>query len=874
MKNKLVKGLLIFSLAGALSVSGVATMGTGLNEVDAAQIVGYSSLSAVTGIGYDADSNKIYWNKVPNAVYYEVTIGNFGTVRTYYPSYSVSGFSAGTYSITVKAVDSTSAYVVAQDVKGYNRPEGWSYEYGFSESKEVGNETYYSFYTYPSSIGTGQVTITTTGSKIVTNAISAMPGVKLKEANEDGIVVMPTSKIAWNSGERIIYEYSNNAEFKNDSDKDLFSYTTTVYNYDYDDDDDDYTNKNSQSAKIYFSSFAPGDTIYVRARVKNPYYVSQTAGSWVYGWHWDENDEYVYGQYWDSSTSEEQKYSPYSATLTYAVRKAKVSGVATSTTTNSVTLEVSTSNGAVTGYQFAKKVGSKWVTLDTQTDPCYVDSGLVKNTKYQYRVRAYTYNEKTKKTIWTDWYTVNTTTWGSNLNVKVAASSSTAVKVTWKPVSGAEGYEIYRYDDYSYGKTKEKGVYTEAASKKYLVKTIKKAKAKSFTQKKLTKNGSYTYVVRAYRTVGKQKVYLEGSASVNLRAGSLNVDTYKTSAGKVVATWSKQTGLKGYYVEQYDKKTGEYTTIKTLKASATSYTFPQVVAGSESVTYRIRPYDSTTVYDGETVTVSGSLAAPTNVKAVRTKDGVKVSWKAVSGADYYMVYRTKDGSYTYDKTTKTYSYYGGELVYEAAVNTDNCYPELGYAPYSSAGTYMRSSIRGTSVEDKTLTYKVRSVDENDNYIAVGKTANGETIYQTEDAIYVEGPEAGTTYHYYVVAYAEAPNGLNGVDVSSATSKASKVTYTNAAANKVSKITSVKSSKKGQATISYKKVKGVDGYAIYRSTKKNGTYVLVGTTTKTKFTDASAPAGKTCYYKVASYVKGEKKANIYSAKTAAKKVKIK
>lgn len=61
---------------------------------------------------------------------------------------------------------------------------------------------------------------------------------------------------------------------------------------------------------------------------------------------------------------------------------------------------------------------------------------------------------------------------------------------------------------------------------------------------------------------------------------------------------------------------------------------------------------------------------------------------------------------------------------------------------------------------------------------------------------------------------------------------------------------------------------------YMGWLSDGTYSMVGTTTKTSFTDSSAESGKTYYYKVASYVKGEAKANIYSAKTSAKKVKVK
>lgn len=864
MKKKLVKGLLTLSLAGALALSGVTTSGTGLNAVEAAKVVAKTELSAVTGIGYDSEDEKIYWNSVKNATRYYITVTDSNGYEVC-SSYSTAlndyvYLSSGTYNVTIKAVDKNNYYVVADDATWSSRPTGYSYEDWDYEYKGDGK---YTFYKHPSSVGTGQIVVQNNAATTVKNSITQIPSIQLKEVNTTGIKVKPSSNIALNYGEEIYWEYSNNAQFV-DNDKDLFVYTMYTY----------YNNDN-QTKTISFSNFLPGDTIYVRARVYNPYYQNPAKGAWVTGGHRNEYDDYTYGQYWSDNTLDSEKYSAYSNVLKYSVKNVKISSVSTTVDASSVTLKASALNGA-TGYQFAKKVGSKWVTLDTQTDPCYVDTGLAKNTKYQYRVRAYTYNENTKKTVWSEWYTVNTTTWGSNLNLKAAAQSATSVKLTWKPVSNAEGYEIYRCDTDSYSINIDKGVGVESFESMSLVKTIKKAKTKSYTDKKLNKNANYTYLIRAYRTIGKQKIYIQDYASISLRPGGLYVTTYKTSAGKVVATWNKMSGIKGYYVEKYDRDTDEYVKVKTLKASATSYTFSKVNVGVKDEEYRIRPYDSTAVYEGSTITVSGTLAAPTNVKVVKTSNGVQVSWKAVAGADYYRVYRTTNGSYQYDKTAKTYSYSSGTTVYEGAVNTQNCKPELGESGYKEAGTYSTEMIRGTSVEDKALVYMARSVDANDEYIKVGTTSSGETVYQTEERFYnnIEGPEAGATYYYYVVAYAQASNGLNGKETQSAESKAAKITYTNAAAKKVSKITSVKSSKKGQATVSFKKVKGVAGYAIYRSTKKNGTYVLVGTSTKASFTDASAPSGKTCYYKVASFVKGEKKANIYSAKTAAKSVKVK
>lgn len=657
---------------------------------------------------------------------------------------------------------------------------------------------------------------------------------------ESGVVFKLSGNVVLNQGEYIEWQYSNNAKFSNYG-KDNFSAA------------DDYYYEND-TFKVGFGNFNPGDTIYVRARVYNGNYEKP-------------GQEYTY---WD------ERYGSYTQAVTYTVPKAKISSVDTSVEATSITLYATLKRGSVTGYQFAKKVKSKWVTLETQTSPTYEDKGLLKNTKYQYRVRGYHYNALTKKTTWTDWYLVEATTWGANLNLKADAASATSVKLTWKPVANAEGYEIYRYDTASYSRNTEKGKGIENFSTKALVKTIKKAKTKTFTDKKLTKGSDYTYVLRAYKTVNKKKIYLEATASVSLKAGYLRkVSDYYGASGKKTVTWQKMTGISGYYVEKYDEMTGQYVQIKKLKANATSYTFAKVNVGSDSVEYRIRPYDKTTVYEGATYTVSPSLAAVKSVKAVKTANGIQVTWKAVEGADYYKVFRTTDSDLLYDKTTKTYSKLG-DAISEAAINTTNCKPELGGNSYNAMGTYKTSEIRGTSVLDATLTYQTQSRDENGNPIKISKTTQGEDIYQTEEAIYYEGAEPGITYYYYVIAYADAPNGaLNYSTISSVgCAKPASATYTNAIAKKVSKITSVTSKKKGQVTISFKKVSGVDGYAVYRSTKKNGTYTMVGTSTKNNFTDASAQSGKTYYYKVASFKKSEAKANIYSAKTAAKKVKVK
>lgn len=81
---------------------------------------------------------------------------------------------------------------------------------------------------------------------------------------------------------------------------------------------------------------------------------------------------------------------------------------------------------------------------------------------------------------------------------------------------------------------------------------------------------------------------------------------------------------------------------------------------------------------------------------------------------------------------------------------------------------------------------------------------------------------------------------------------------------------------GQATIKWKKIKGVSGYAIYRSTKKSGSYKKIKTVKKastTSYTNKNLSSNKKYYYKVRAYkkVKGKK---VYGSYSSVKSVRTK
>ena len=920
------------SLADRTVTEGDLTAEAEKSDVDAlgAKVVTSAVLADVTGVAYDPATKVLSWNKVSNASRYRIEIydaaGKFvdsTSTSTVYCDlddvYDLDKFLAAdaVYTIKITAYNSSEIYQVAANVAGTYHGEWieaqnkyvwgiYSYDstsgnytllyaedvaYDIQKAKTVNGTTTYDLYKYPASTNPAVYTgvLRTSTSK----AVTALTAITVKETDDDG-VTFSFAPSALQEGECINYTYANNAEYDSAASESAFAYSGTIYVQEGAIDD----------LYISYSDFQPDDTIYVKAYVYNPNFDYTTAGFTE-----------------DSKKSAE-------VTATYKVPASQLGDLTFVVTKDSIRLKPY-ANGTVTGYQYQRKDGKKWITLAQQGSD-YLDKGLKADTEYTYRVRGYVYNRATKKTVYTAWEQRSAVTWGTTLNLNVSAASTTSAKLTWSKVTGASGYEIYRKTTNSSAYNFKNGVGTEDFSSMKLVKTIKKAKTVKYTDKKLTKGAYYTYCVRAYRTIGKDKYYLDEYSSVYLSAKNMVENTrYYTSSGSYVVKWNKMTGISGYKIEKENNTTGKYEAYKTLGKSATSFTFPKVAAGESSVTYRIRPYKGSKFYNGiGNITVAPKVATVKGVKAVQTAEGIKISWSPVAGADFYRVYRSTKDAILYNNTTKGYGYTNvsssEKVVFET--NYQDTSAGISLAPtnvsdtgakrtytyssdisnalsgntfYDSVTAYKTTNITSTSVVDKTvsltrLALKTEDPAYNKNtdpefvtdsdyseggyytgsYGRYQKNADGSL--KTKKVIMNQGPEIGTEYYYYVVAYTNAANGAGKnytVSSSIGSSKSAKVVYTNVSV-KATKISSVKSSKKGTATIKIKKASKVKGYAIYRSTKKSGTYTQIGTTTSTSYTDNNVTGGKTYYYKVAPIKQSETGMYVYAKLSAAKSVKVK
>lgn len=589
------------------------------------------------------------------------------------------------------------------------------------------------------------------------------------------------------------------------------------------------TTDDDRSFSIGFYELTPGKTYYVRARAFS--------------------DEYALA---DDNTAEYRYYGSFTNTVAIrpTVARVSVSGTAES---KKITLRMSPENGYVTGYQIQKKSGKKYRSLAKTTEGAYADKSLKADTAYSYRVRAYYIDEKTNKTTYGEWSYYDATTWGGNLNLIATTKSATSVKLVWNKISGAKGYEVYRRvtasNDSAYSAAAGGNGYTKWA----LVKNITKGSTKSYTMKGLTAGTNYSFKVRAYRTVGSKKFYIEDTDNVSLafEGGVQLISTTTNKNGTVKAAWKPVYAGNGYLIEKYNNKTDKYETFATIaKASAGSYTFPASVG--ETAEYRIRAYKNGTpkeYADGAAfVHVSPYLAVPAGVtaKANNADGSITVSWKAVAGADYYKVFRTTAPAVSQNKDTGSYSYYGGTEVPVLVADTSS---RAGYK-------YSDDELTATTLVDRNVKYT---------------TAGG--IEKT----FAKGPSAGVKYFYYVIAYKYGIGYETQGDRSSYYSGASKAAYASVTKASVAapKMSSVKASK-GKVVISWKKSANAAGYEVFRSTKKSSGYTKIASTKSSvvKYADKKAAKGKKYYYKVRAVSANEAGISIYSGYSGVKAVTAK
>lgn len=176
--------------------------------------------------------------------------------------------------------------------------------------------------------------------------------------------------------------------------------------------------------------------------------------------------------------------------------------------------------------------------------------------------------------------------WKLNLpataTIKVKTKSANAVTVSWKKVSGAKGYQIYRA--------------TSANGSYKICKIISTGSTTSYVDSKLTAGKTYYYRVRAYKGTGSKKVYGKFSQAVKKKVyGALKTPKLKIKMNKEKKTFtlSWNTVKNAQKIEVYqridDNAWKKKAVLAVSKGKTVSYSYEKMSKGHE-YRYRIRAY--------------------------------------------------------------------------------------------------------------------------------------------------------------------------------------------------------------------------------------------------------------------------------------------
>ena len=192
--------------------------------------------------------------------------------------------------------------------------------------------------------------------------------------------------------------------------------------------------------------------------------------------------------YTDGTTTTYSDYKYVSPTT----RPTNLTGVKVTSTTNTVTLSWDKNNSA-TGYFVQQYKNGAWThvrQLARNTVTTYTATGLTPSTTYQFRIRAYYTDGST--TTYSDYTTVSGTTNPADMSgVKISATTSGTITISWDKNDSATGYFIQQYKN---------GEWTH-------IRQLARNTVLSYTATGLASSTTYQFRIRAYNVVDDTTLY-------------------------------------------------------------------------------------------------------------------------------------------------------------------------------------------------------------------------------------------------------------------------------------------------------------------------------------------------------------------------------
>ena len=505
-----------------------------------------------------------------------------------------------------------------------------------------------------------------------------------------------------------------------------------------------------------------------------------------------------------------------------------------STDTGTPVLTWKAVSGAVSYEIYRAATDGEYELLSDQPELNYSDLTAVPDTVYYYRVRAIAENP-----LWNsmddDGEKIHTTLAKPDVDFSVDDVSGKAV-LEWDAVEGAVGYEVHR---------------STSASKSYKAIATLGTTETRYEDASATVGKSYYYKVIAIGE-NSESVF---SAYKKLTSKCAQPDVegqVDGGSGKPVLTWEKISGAKKYTVYSVSAE-GKLKSLGTT--TKLTFTHTKAVVGTE-YTYVVKANGSESAYhsiNSETVKGQCVCARPAVTVTIDSTTGKPVlSWKAVTGAVSYDIYRAGAADGEFEKLHSQ-----AELKYTdeaAAPDTACCYKVVAIgteeafnsqdgAVKETRSTLAKPVVTFNIMDDSgkpilewdavpgTKGYEVyRSTKATKSYKLVAELEAGQLVFEDVDAA------VGKGYYYKVKAI--------GTESQSVFSAYKKLTA-KCGQPVVSATTDAAS---GKPVLTWEKISGAKKYTVY-SVSAEGKLKSLGTTTKLTFTHTKAVVGTTYTYVV-------------------------
>ena len=496
-------------------------------------------------------------------------------------------------------------------------------------------------------------------------------------------------------------------------------------------------------------------------------------------------------------------------------------------------------------YRARSKDGD-YIKYSTQTSTGYTNSAyLTSGSTYYYKVRALDANGTAGP--WSDVVAVTCRLGLTAPAVTGGNDSQGRPTLKWNAVSGAAKYEVYR------ARSKD-GDYI-----KYSTVT-----GTSYTNTSYIEDGNtYYYKVRALKSDGTAGAWSSVvSVTYKQTLSAPTVTGGNDAQGRPTLKWNAVSGAAKYEVYRARSLNGDY--IKYSTVTGTSYTNTSYIENGTTYYYKVRALDANGTAGAWSSIVSvtyraastGTLSAPAVTGGNDTQGRPTLTWKAVTGAAKYEVYRARSRSGDYIKystvtgtsyTNTSYIEDGNTYYYKVraldANGTAGAWSSIVSVTYKQ--TLSAPTVTGGNDSQGRPTLKWKAVTGAAKYeVYRARSRSGEYIkYSTvtgtsyTNTSYIEN---GNTYYYKVRA-------LKSDGTAGAWSSVVSVTYKQTLS---APTVTGGNDAQGRPTLKWNAVSGAAKYEVYRARSLNGDYIKYSTVTGTSYTNISyIENGNTYYYKV-------------------------